>query len=245
MNVLTEMVKPIFSRDWDLEKCPEESLVLFFFWNLLIFELEAILGLSMSNQKSNTIQKRETFETFETQTPKNYQYLSGKKKNLCKATWRFLFPGLSSLQISSKNDQLVMENDGKTDGLGLETWDFQWTGWMFGKKTQKHVAENARTHKFWGFCWDSFSYCFHDILYVFLSWVKMHKDIDMQVGTKGLGLGDTLLFCQLSHTNNLKQTFGTEPRHTFFSLKCFPRDQMPQKLLGKCSRCDLEIFFNA
>ena len=79
MNVLTEMVKPIFSRDWDLEKCPEESLVLFFFWNLLIFELEAILGLSMSNQKSNTIQKRETFETFETQTPKNYQYLSEKK----------------------------------------------------------------------------------------------------------------------------------------------------------------------
>ena len=88
------------------------------------------------------------------------------------------------------------------------------------------------------------SYCFHDILYVFLSG-KMHKDIDMQVGTKGLGLGDTLLFCQLPHSNNLKQTFDTEPRHTFFSLKCFPRDQMPQKLLGKCSRCDLEIFFNA
>jgi len=80
----------------------------------------------MSNQKSNTIQKREMFETFETQTPKNYQYLS-EKKTFAKLPGDF-FPGLSSLQISSKNDQLVMENDGKTDGLGLETWDFQWTG---------------------------------------------------------------------------------------------------------------------
>lgn len=153
MNVLTEMVKPIFSRDWDLEKCPEESLVLFFFWNPLIFELEAIFVHPCPTKKAIPFRNEKRLKPLK--LLKISQYLS-EKKTFCKATWRFLFPGLSSLQISSKNDQLVMENDGKTDGLGLETWDFQWTGWMFGKKTQKHVAENTRTQKFWGFCWDSF-----------------------------------------------------------------------------------------
>lgn len=148
MNVLTEMVKPIFSRDWDLEKCPEESLV-FFFWNLLIFELEAILGLSMSNQKSNTIQKRETFET---QTPKNYQYLSEKK------------PLQSYLEIFVPRP-IISPNFQQKRPVGHgKRWKNWWPWpWNLGfsvdgvnVKTQKHVAENARTQKFWGFCWDSF-----------------------------------------------------------------------------------------
>ena len=174
-------------------------------------------------------QHSETFETFE--TPKNYQYLS--QKRTLQSYLEIFSPAYHLSKFPAKTTSWSWKTMEKLKTLaskpGIE-------------KTQKRVAK----------CFpNSWVLAFLRVLlgfFLLIPWYSLHLSIMTKNAQrywhasrhKRSGWHTALL-----STVPLKQTFYTERRHTFFSLKCFPRDQMPQNLLRKCSRCDLEIFFNA